>query len=550
MRRHIIALTASVLLLSACSGGNTNKPVPPPPTPFVLVSASPADGASDFVRNGSYAASFSNPVDPASVGEAGIKLTGPESNVIPATVSVNGSAITLNSALGLPGNTVYRVDIAASIADSKGAPLPRAYSTTFATAPQSWQPSPTVIGSLNYLVSNDLPLLQADRSGNVMAVWLESRTSIETLVAARMDGKTGAWSEPVKLEVAEGPGGVSMAIGSKGEAYVTWSVHIPGGSDHARIVSFDPVERKWSAIADVPGASNAASLAVDPAGNLTVISVANAGVFATRFDTVAATWRAPVRIDASAPSAYTVSETKVATDAKGNVIAAWSQQFDDGRALFVARYSDGSWSAPQRLDGNIVGGLFEGISLSVDPAGNAAIAWGHDYFFGRRPTAMVSMYQPGSHTWSTAARIDQTPDDSGGAISPKVVIDAAGIATATWAQFDGLYASRYRPSSGEWSAPQRIRNKKVSEDPVAVVDAAGNVTVALAETASMTVLQYLVRDGQWHTAEIGQPAAGTAVFVNMPAMAIDGGGTITAAWMAWHTVAGESQYPVLVNRFK
>jgi hypothetical protein len=545
MRRQITALTASALLLAACGGGTST----PPPTPFVLVAASPADGASNVARNSNYVASFSNRVDPATVAEASIRLTGPESNAIPVAASVNGADITVAAPFGLPGNTVYRVDIAASIADSKGTLLPRAYSTTFATAPQSWQPAPTAIGSLDNLTGNTQPLMQADRSGNVVAVWVDTRSFVGTLVAARMDAKTGAWSEPVRLEGAMDSTGASMALGPRGEAYVTWSVHVPG-SEQARIVTFDPVERKWSAISDIPGAPAASSLTAAPDGNLTVISASGGKVFAIRFDAATARWGSPVRIDAPYASAYTVSEKTVASDAKGNVIATWSQQFDDGRALFVARYSKGSWSTPQRLDGNIVGGAFRAISLSVDPAGNAAIAWCHDYFAGGRPsTVMVSTYMPGADAWTPAARVDHTPDNSG-ANSAKVVIDPAGIATATWAQFEGLFASRYNPLSRAWSTPQRIFTQKVGDDPVAVVDAAGNVTVALAKTASMTVLQYVVRDGQWHASEIGQPASGSVVFVNPPVLAIDGGGAITAAWFAWHTVGGVWQYPVMVNRFK
>jgi hypothetical protein len=393
--------------------------------------------------------------------------------------------------------------------------------------------------------------LQADRSGNVIAVWVDSRVSIGTLVAARMDARTETWSEPVRLETSDDATGALMALSPRGEAYLAWSAHVAGASDQARIVSFDPVERKWSAIADIPGTPDVVSLAADPAGNLIVISTPEAGVFATRFDAAAATWAAPVRLDVPGPSWYKANDRTVATDAKGNFIAAWSQQqFDGDRALFVARYSKGGWSTPRRLDGKIVGGTSRAISLSVDPAGNAALAWCHNYFVGGvRPVAMVSTYQPGADAWTPAVRVDQTPDGSGGAISAKAVIDPAGIATATWIQFEGVFASRFSPLSQAWSAPQRI-NKRIVSDPVAVVDAAGNVTVALAETDSMTVLQYLVRDGQWHASDIGQTVDSAAVYVDPPVMAIDGGGTITAAWFAWHRAADVSRYPVLVNRFR
>jgi hypothetical protein len=555
MCRQITALIALALLLVSCGGGGggTSDPVPPPPpASFALVAASPADSASNVARDSNYVASFNYPIDPATVGNASIRLIGPESNSIPATVSVNGASITVAAPLGLPGNTVYRVDIAGSIANAKGALLPRAYSTTFATAPQSWQPAPTALGSLNQLASNDVPWLKADRSGNVVAVWLDR--SLPAFVAARMDATTGAWSEPVRLGLTEEIGSVSVALGPRGEAYLAWSAFREDQSEHTSIATFDPVQRKWSAVADIPGVSNAVSLAADPASNLTLFSIVDAAVFATRYDAVTAAWGSQVQVDTASSSAYAVSEIRVATDARGNVIAAWSQQFDEGRALFVAHYSNGIWSAPQRLDNSVPD---DTISLSVDPAGNAALAWCHDYpagdlADGRMPTAMVSRYPPGASAWSAPARIDQTPDDSDGTSFANVVIDAAGIATATWAQADGLYASRYDTAAQAWSAPQQVTNRKVTVDPAAVVDAAGNVTLAFAESGSMTALQFLVRDRQWHAAAIGQPAAGAAVLANnAPVMAIDGGGGITIAWAAaWQTGENAWQYPVLANRFK
>jgi hypothetical protein len=241
------------------------------------------------------------------------------------------------------------------------------------------------------------------------------------------------------------------------------------------------------------------------------------------------------------------ADVAAVADGKGNVIVGWVQ--DTPRALVVTRNSGGNWSTPQQLDNDVVTGLFRSFSLSVNASGSAAISWAHDYGLGHAATLMASTCQSGSGTWSPAVRLDQA-NTVYGASSPSVVIDATGVATTVWVQDEGLFASRYSPAAGSWSSPQRLRDS--GSAPVAVVDAAGNVMVVQAESLATSIhaIQYLVADGQWHDSAIGQPVAGSVKSVAPPALAIDAGGTVTAAWFSANLVDGAWQVPVLVNRFK
>jgi hypothetical protein len=506
-------------------------------------------------RNTAISANFNSPVAPASVGEASAKLIGPEGNAIPVNVSVSGADIGFTSPLGLPGNTSYRVEFAASIASAKGATLGSTVSKTFTTAAQSWQPTANAIGSLEYITGDTSPIVQADREGNVTAVWRHAPSRIDTIFAARMDVRTGGWSTPVKLAVADTDGifgALSMTTSVKGDVYLAWSEYF-SGKQTARIQRFNPASGNWSALPTItsPVNSGIVRLVTDAGGNLTaLVEGVPGGIYATRFDATASNWTTPVRIDSpDRPATYVLDLTAVA-DGKGNVIAAWVQDTESGRSLAVTSNSGGRWAPLQWIDNSVLTGMFQSFSLSVNASGSAAIGWARQSV-GGQSTLMASTSQPGSSTWSPAARLDQGSPVFGAA-HPWLVIDDAGIVTTMWSQNEGLFASRYSPATDVWSGPQRLHDSNTSSSPVAVVDAAGNVMVVVAQALSPSIrtFQYLVADGRWHENTIGQPAAGSAEVVDPPAVTIDAGGTVTVAWFAWNTVDGAWKYPVSINRFK
>lgn len=558
MLRQFSILSACALLLAACGGGGSGAssqavattPTPPTDLSFTLTSTDPADGAGAVPRNTTFNAVFSDTVAPGSVSATSAKLIGPEGNVIAANANVSAATVSFTTPMGLPGNTSYHVEFAASVASAKGTALGNTVSRGFTTAPQSWQPGTTAIGSLPYFTGNTSPIVQADRDGNVTAVWLQSPSRIDTITTSRMDAKTGTWSTPMNLAVSDpsgGFGGLTMAVAAKGDVYVAWTEYL-AGSETDRIEHYDPVSGSWSALPLItaPAATEMFRLVTDAAGNLTAV-VLNGGVYAVGFNAAAGVWQTPVRIDAPDVPALLLQDLGVVADGKGGLVVGWVQESPDGQALYVTQNSSGNWSTPQRLDAGVLTGLFPSFSLAVNPSGSAAISWAHNYGMAGNPTVMASTFAGGSATWNTAVRLDQMSPVFG-AQHPWTVVDAAGIATTVWSEYEGLFASRYSAATGTWSPPQRVHDNGAS--PVAVVDPAGNVMVVQASSLSLQAAQYLVADGQWHESRFGQPAAGDANAMNPPAVTIDASGTVTVAWFAWNTVNGASQYPVSVNRFQ
>lgn len=578
-------MSACALLLAACGGGGSGdsspaqpvattpqpQPVPTPTSvpapaqpdpapvstpspspPFTLLSTVPADGATAVPRNATFNATFSDTVAPVSVTPASARFVGPEGNVIPADVSVNSTGISLVPSFGLPGNTTYRIELAGSISAADGSTLGTTFSKQFTTAAQSWQTSPTTIGQLQDLRGGTSPIIKADPRGNVTAVWLNSPSLFTTtIMASRRDVRTGTWSAPVNLaasNITDAVGTLFMTVSATGDVYVAWSEY---GSNVVvrKIQHFDAVGGTWNALPAMPTPdfSGTFSFVTDAAGKLTAIVHRN-GVYAVGFDAASGTWAAPVRIDSPDAPAISLHDLAAVADGKGGLIAAWLEDVPGGRGLYVTRYGNGSWSIPQRLDDNVLTDTYPAISLAANPNGSGAISWAHNNGMGGIPAVMASALTGGSARWSTPVRLDQQ-NPVLGAINPRTVVDAAGVATTIWTQNEGLFASRFDLEKGTWSSPQRIHDNPGKA--VAVADMAGNVMVVQESNASFQAAQYLVADGKWHDSAFGQPAAGkSGIFVNPPTVTIDAGGSVTVAWFAWNTVNGVSEYPVSVSQFR
>ena len=114
--------------------GTGLTPVAPTGTvsPFSLLLSSPANNAVN-VTSTSEVLDFSEPVDPSSASSA-ITLIGPNSAVVPASVSVSGSMVTITPSAALAASTTYTLQAAASLASTTGLTLGTAQNITFETA--------------------------------------------------------------------------------------------------------------------------------------------------------------------------------------------------------------------------------------------------------------------------------------------------------------------------------------------------------------------------------------------------------------------------------
>jgi hypothetical protein len=548
------------ITLTACGGGNGGASAPPskPDAPFALSSVSVVDNAVNVPRDKAVVFNFTNPLNPSTVTAKSVTLAGPLGNLLPVGVSASGSDLLVGGGLGLPGNSRYRIDVAPGLSNAKGETL-AGFSKTFTTAPQTWQSAPATVAKYENFSGSTRPLIQADSLGNVYLVWNAQKVGTASLHFARLDAKTGVWSAPQPIYAegqGSGAGGVNLIASTKGELYLTWSQLI-SGKYVARMARYVPASG-WAAPVNMPISPNIdwtgshAIAAADPDGNLMVLGL-DGRVYATRYNASTASWGTTERIDIAEDSDNYLVGAAIASDGNGNFIAAWGQQFKTaGRKPVVARYSNGKWSTSTVLDGYVYGGSLVPVSLSVNTAGQASLAWSTNEGLRDDNYIMVAYYTPASDNWAKPVRV--TPKATvytGGAYEGTAVIDAAGNITMTWLEGRALYARRLNMSTGSLSNAQRLDDGTITPgNAVAVVDNAGNVMVAFVQNQTMKASQFLVADGEWHLGTIGVPADRPYTFTNLPAVTIDAGGAVTVGWYALPG-GGYSEGPLVgANRFR
>jgi hypothetical protein len=242
------------------------------------------------------------------------------------------------------------------------------------------------------------------------------------------------------------------------------------------------------------------------------------------FSTVAQQWGGVAQVSDSSANALNAA---LATDAAGNVTAVWQQDTNGtNNVVKASRYSGGSWSAPALLSTVALGAAVNPV-VAVDAGGNVTAVW-RQFKSASNYGINASRYSNGS--WSAPVRVDNVP---GNAVSPSLVADAAGNLTAAWPQSNGtrvvINASRY--SSGSWSAPVQIDNPNATGDAMAVVlavDAAGHVTASWNQYNGTNYVINTSRysNGSWSAPVQLNSTTGDAFY---PALAVDGAGTVTVA---------------------
>ncbi len=553
--------------LSGCGGGGGSAPTPPPPPPaFALDSIQPADAASGVARNAVITANFNASPDAASVNTANVTLFGPGNNVIPAAVAVNGATVEVRAKAGaLPADTTYTLTLAAAIKDGSGRSLSQAVTRTFSTASASWSAKASDLTPRSDNTGGTRPIVHTDAAGRTTAAWLDrTAVSASVLYAARLDRISGSWSLPVPV-ATESQGvlvGIGLAAGPGGDIFLTWA-RTPFGSATPGIQfsRYALSSNSWSAPVDV-NAAPADGFGVgqvvpvnDAAGNITLLHSNSQSIFAARLDAATGAWKVPRRIDYPRPSNY-IYQVRAAADDQGNLIAAWMQlDQDDQRALYAARYdiATGEWAPAQRVASTPPNGA-EPFALAVDRTGVATIAWTLSGGIAGTTTLWASRLDAQGNTWSSAARVDRANDGVVG-LGVMLVVDGAGTVTAAWSQgAKGLRTARWARGAMGWADYGVIAPDGVPVDNGAealLTDAAGNLLLVGVASQEIYAARYLATTSRWQSPVIiSAPSTGTGVFVNPPAVSMDGTGDVVALWFAQNQLATATQHVLSFNRLR
>ncbi len=434
---------------------------------------------------------------------------------------------------------------------------------------QAWTPATTVdVGDAD--VRN--PVVGVDDSGNVLALWVQSDGTAESLYFSRYEA--GVWSAPALVETEDGPlanhwSGLNPALKvlPSGDAIAAWAQDDAFSISAVYAAWFDGATGTWSTpqILD-SGVGDAYTVSVDVASNgVAVVTWQQSNgtalsIYASRYEPATGLWDAATLLEQNdAGTAYT---PEVVVDANGNAFVAWWQDtvggggyFCPGCSAYVARYdvSTGAWGAPYELDLNSTG-YGRWPQLAVDASGNAMAVWyeemdpssGEDSDWN----ALASRYDVSNDTWSAPVRLSPS---AGLSVWTDVAMDAAGNAIVAYAhrpEFGGrpdAFVNHYDVATDSWSLPVKFTETPQDvgdvRDTRIDMDSAGNAVVTWFDTVDYNdrylpkAMYYDAALGEWvgQTLLDSDPSYGVySDYSYGRTVDVADGGHAAAVWPSWN----------------
>jgi len=174
-----------------------------------------------------------------------------------------------------------------------------------------WSAPFTLTGTESYV-----PAIAVAPSGAAEVVWAGSDGAVRS---ARRTGPDAGWSAPAVVSSAPGASNTSwwssppsVAIDSGDKAVLAWT-----GSDGKIRAAVRPAGSSWTTTT-LPSAGTVPRVAVNPAGTAFVIFLGPTGAPLISMRPSGGTWSAPTPLGAAG-----ASQPRIATDGKGDAVAAW-----------------------------------------------------------------------------------------------------------------------------------------------------------------------------------------------------------------------------------
>jgi hypothetical protein len=590
-----------------------NTATAPDLTPPTVLSTSPTDTASGVAVDAAVRATFSEAMDPSSLGADTFTLTGP-GGLVAASVNTSGSMATLTPSAVLAYGTTYTALIATGARDLAGNPLGTSYRWSFTTVPMPDTTPPALVSSSPLQNALEVPLSSliratfsepldpatvttatfvVNRGGQPIAgsVTVSAQTAtftpaarlspntsyVATVQGAVKDlagnalGADASWSfttgdrsfgPPLSLS-GTGAGTPLVVVNASTQAFAVWEQGYGVGSVAARrydptsgwgplelLENIDTLQATWSAAA------------VDPAGNAFVAWQLGGGtgsdLWVNRY--VAGTgWTGSRLLQTDTMS--TAAPALLGVDSGGNAIAVWSQQTEIWANRFSA--SAGAWGMTQ-VRVSDASGATDAPSLAVLPSGVAFAVWQRFDVAANNDSVWSSRFAPGSPGtgWSAPENVETGANTFNP--RPFVAPKATGGARVVWLKSDftrnSVWAARYLLGTG-WTEKQAIETASAgdSDTPAVAVDPQGNAVAVWSKTdGSGTKHAWANRyvNGSWGTA---QPLeASSSGITDPPRVALDAGGdglvvwsevdsNVNRIWVSRYLVSGGFSPPVLIE---
>jgi hypothetical protein len=331
------------------------------------------------------------------------------------------------------------------------------------------------------------PKVVLDDRGRVTVLWTRT-ASIPAELWATTRNRSGVWTEPVMLSgtlplghvpnlVLMPDGGVVTAFARAfaGVWYVAYAVKPPGGVfGPATDLSFPSAT-----------ASGHVGLGSDAEGNVTAVWTRYTGsnnVIETSTRSYQGPWSSIETLSELGRDAVNPS---VAVQPGGRSIAVWSR-YDGSR--YVAQASvrpgpGGAWRPPKDLSGS--GVSVEATSVATSGSGRAVAVWDGSRLSGVHVVQAATRTKKG--VWLKA---DTISDPEQNAMSPQVVMDGKGNATATWKRFNGtvdVATGAHQKAGRDFASPANLSTSTRNAYPPALaVDGPGDAVAFWVDSGETT----------------------------------------------------------------
>ncbi len=350
--------------------------------------------------------------------------------------------------------------------------------------------------------------------------WSGDRLWVNTLRPRRYT--EGKWEVPRLLYEASSSGEVIQsatirtAIAANGWAAVAFVLRNNDTADRLLVFTYDP-NTGWNASPteiDSGKKIEKIDLAMNDDGHAVLLWSHDDGSSTT----IRTARRSPTSSWNAAPETLeTVSRSSLVLklsemNSNGELLAIWTTGSDHS-VLRGARFtlSGGGWQAPSTLNTGLSGWVYGRADLALSENGDALVVWAQ-----QANVLHYNRYDAAAAAWSGPRVLANTKTT---APRPSVAIDDNGNALAAWrgpdaafADFYGVWASRYDATAGSWTTEKRLdREPGFLGIPVTLMNGKGNGLVMWARfrdnefwSFTMETAQY-ASVGGWVASRLGEP---------------------------------------------
>lgn len=537
---RIGATTLALLSVSTSSGCHCGDAGPEQDTTApVVVSVSPADGATEVALHAAVTIGFSERVDCGTVIASSFTVSSSQ-GASAGAVSCSGDTATFAPTSALSSDARYTVWVGTAVTDLSGNAMASAFASTFTTRAVPIVETYTIGGTLSGLgvgqsvtlannggddrtLSENGPFTFATplATGSTYHVTVRTQPVHQTCVASNNTGTVRA--EPVnavRVDCAanvHSVGGTVQGLVAGSELVLennradpllitrdgafTFPTKLPEGAPyHVTVLTQPTMPSQYCTVAGSTGTVGAQD-------------VTGVGVECW-------TWGRRRWIELETPGDVGTPSLTVQGDDQAWVV--WHQSDGTRSDIWAARYwAPFGWLRPGRIDEADADA--RNPQIAGDEAGNAVAVWEQD--FGR--TRIVSNRYDVTRGWGTATRIE--PSNSGIAGGPQIGGKRAGGGWVVWRELDTtlmqfrVWAMRYE-ATGLWSAgTMSAIDSNITTVPFLQIaaDEGGNAIAAWERTGIVFAKRYRASGAIWSsTLFVGASAVQAAT----PDVAVDGDG--------------------------